>query len=198
MLDYLDDMASALAAADLVVARAGATSIAEITALGLPSVLVPYPYATDDHQTKNAASLVAHGAAVLVADAELDGQRFGDVVAGLLGDAEARATMSAASRELGRPRAAADVAQLARSVACSTRGLTRSPLKTRRISLPDQVYAHFIGAGGAGISGIALVLAERGAVVTGSDLKESRYSRALEDGWRSRSHRSPRREPRHA
>ena len=55
VLDYLDDMGSALAACDLVVARAGATSIAEITALGLPSVLVPYPYATDDHQTKNAA-----------------------------------------------------------------------------------------------------------------------------------------------
>ena len=52
-------------------------------------------------------------------------------------------------------------------------------LTLRRIPLPEQVYAHFIGAGGAGMSGIALVLAERGALVTGSDLKESRYSRAL-------------------
>jgi UDP-N-acetylglucosamine--N-acetylmuramyl-(pentapeptide) pyrophosphoryl-undecaprenol N-acetylglucosamine transferase len=117
VLEYLDDMGSALAAADLVVARAGATSIAEITALGLPSVLVPYPFATDDHQTKNARTLVEHGAAQLVADADLDGERFGNVVVGLLGDEEARATMAAASRVLGRPDAAFRVASLARSVA---------------------------------------------------------------------------------
>ncbi len=117
VLEYLDDMGSALAGCDLVVARAGATSIAEITALGLPSVLIPYPYATDDHQTKNARALVAHGAAEVIADADLDGQRFGDVVVGLLGDTEARATMSAASRALGRPDAASRVAALARSVA---------------------------------------------------------------------------------
>ena len=122
VLEYLDDMASALASADLVVARAGATSIAEITALGLPSVLVPYPYATDDHQTKNAQSLVDHGAAEVVADKDLDGQQFGDMVVALLGDADVRATMSAASRELGRPDAAAQVARLARSAA--TRGRT--------------------------------------------------------------------------
>jgi len=117
VLEYLDDMGSALAACDLVVARAGATSIAEITALGVPSVLVPYPYATDDHQTKNARTLVAHGAAEVIADADLDGQRFGDAVVRLLGDAEVRATMAAASRALGRPDAASRVADLARSAA---------------------------------------------------------------------------------
>lgn len=118
VLDYLDDMGSALAAADLVVARAGATSIAEITALGLPAVLVPYPYATDDHQTKNAATMVAHGAAEMVADNALDEERFGDILVGLLGDAERRATMSDASRTLGRPDAAAQLADLARHAAC--------------------------------------------------------------------------------
>jgi UDP-N-acetylglucosamine--N-acetylmuramyl-(pentapeptide) pyrophosphoryl-undecaprenol N-acetylglucosamine transferase len=117
VLEYLDDMGSALAACDLVVARAGATSIAEITALGLPSILVPYPFATDDHQTKNAQTLVAHGAAEVIADADLDGKRFGDVVVGLLGDEGARATMAAASRALGRPDAAARVADLAREAA---------------------------------------------------------------------------------
>jgi UDP-N-acetylglucosamine--N-acetylmuramyl-(pentapeptide) pyrophosphoryl-undecaprenol N-acetylglucosamine transferase len=117
VLDYVDDMGSALAAADLVIARAGATSIAEITALGLPAVLVPYPFATDDHQTKNAATMVAYGAAELVADAELDGERFGDIVVGLLGDEKRRATMSDASRTLGRPHAAAALAQLARCAA---------------------------------------------------------------------------------
>ena len=114
---YLHDMGSALAAADLIVARAGATSIAEITALGLPAVLVPYPYATDDHQTKNGAAMVAHGAAELVADADIDSARFGDIVVGLLGDPARRATMAAASKGLGRPDAADRVAALARKAA---------------------------------------------------------------------------------
>jgi len=117
VLGYVDEMGSALAAADLVVARAGATSIAEITALGLPAVLVPYPYATDDHQTKNAAAMVEHGAAELVADSDVDGERFGDIVAGLLGDERQRATMSDASRTLGRPRAAAHLVAVARRAA---------------------------------------------------------------------------------
>jgi len=117
VLDYVEDMGPLLAAADLVVARAGATSIAEITALGLPAVLVPYPYATDDHQTKNAATMVAHGAAALVPDAELDEERFGDILVGLLGDPGRRASMAAASRSLGRPDAARRVADLARQAA---------------------------------------------------------------------------------
>ena len=70
VLDYLDGMGDAIAAADLVVSRAGATTIAELTALGAPAVVVPYPYATDDHQTRNAEALVTHGAAVLIPDAE--------------------------------------------------------------------------------------------------------------------------------
>ena len=117
VMGYLDDMGSALAASDLIVARAGATSIAEITALGLPAVLVPYPHATDDHQTKNAAAMVAHGAAELVADSAIDGERFGDTVAGLLRDPARRATMAAASKGLGRPDAADRVAALARQAA---------------------------------------------------------------------------------
>ena len=107
VLDYFEDMGSAIAAADLVVARAGATSIAEITALGAACVLVPYPYATDDHQTKNARAMVEHGAAVVVPDASIDDQRFGDELIALLGDGERRASMAAASRALGRPDAAA-------------------------------------------------------------------------------------------
>lgn len=117
VLGYVDEMGSTLAASDLVVARAGATSIAEISALGLPAVLVPYPYATDDHQTRNAATMVEHGAAELVADADVDGERFGDIVVGLLGDARQRATMSDASRTLGRPNAAALLVAVARRVA---------------------------------------------------------------------------------
>ncbi len=127
VLDYVDDMGSALAAADLVISRAGATSIAEMTALGLPAVLVPYPFATDDHQTKNAATMVAYEAAKLVADDELDGERFGDIVVELLGDDGRRATMSDASLTLGRPYAAAQLAQLARCAA----GLDANPTPDR-------------------------------------------------------------------
>lgn len=117
--EYLADMGGALAAADLIVARAGATSIAEITALGRPAVLVPYPYATDDHQTRNAATLLEHGAADVVADGDLDTSRFGDTVLRLLRDPDARATMSAASRSLAHPDAAARVADLVRHAASS-------------------------------------------------------------------------------
>jgi UDP-N-acetylglucosamine--N-acetylmuramyl-(pentapeptide) pyrophosphoryl-undecaprenol N-acetylglucosamine transferase len=109
-------MGGALAASDLVVARAGATSIAEITALGVPAVLVPYPFATDDHQTRNAATMVEHGAARLVPDALLE-DRLGDELVALLGDAGLRATMSAASRELGRPMATQNVVELCREAA---------------------------------------------------------------------------------
>jgi UDP-N-acetylglucosamine--N-acetylmuramyl-(pentapeptide) pyrophosphoryl-undecaprenol N-acetylglucosamine transferase len=115
--EYLEDMGSALAASDLIVARAGATSIAEITVLGRPAILVPYPYATDDHQTLNAAAMAAAGAAVVVADDELDGSRFDDALLSLLSDAERRANMAAASKALGRPGAAEDVADLTRRVA---------------------------------------------------------------------------------
>jgi len=119
VLDYVDDMGSLLAAADIIVARAGATSIAEITALGKPSVLVPYPYATDDHQTLNAAALVDAGAALVFADAVIDEPEFIDRVTELLADPARRATMSAASAALGRPDAAASVAGCIRTAAAT-------------------------------------------------------------------------------
>lgn len=124
--EYIDDMGSAIAAADLVLARAGATSIAEITALGRPAVLVPYPYATDDHQTKNASTMVAHGAAELVTDAELDTIRFGDVLTQLLGDGSRRATMADASRALGRKDAAERVVRVLREAVGTSPSARRS------------------------------------------------------------------------
>jgi len=117
VLEYLPGMGDAIAAADLVVCRAGATTIAELTALGAAAIVVPYPYATDDHQTKNAATLVAHNAAILIADAELDSDTFAEALIGALGDPGMRANMSAASRALGRPDAAKRVGAIAREVA---------------------------------------------------------------------------------
>jgi len=109
-LDYIDDMGSALAAADLVVSRAGATSIAEITALGRPAIFVPYPYATEDHQTLNASAVAGAGGAIVIPDGELDPENFVETVTSVLLDPGRRANMSAASRSFANPQAAQSVA----------------------------------------------------------------------------------------
>ena len=113
VVDYIDAMGDAIAAADLVIARAGATSIAEITAIGRAAILVPYPYATDDHQTGNARTVADAGGAVLVADEELDSERFPEVVVRLASDAGARDAMARACAELARRDATERVAALA-------------------------------------------------------------------------------------
>jgi UDP-N-acetylglucosamine--N-acetylmuramyl-(pentapeptide) pyrophosphoryl-undecaprenol N-acetylglucosamine transferase len=105
-----EEMLTALAAADLIVGRAGSSTLAEATALGLPIVVVPYPHAAG-HQRANAASLVEAGAARLIDDAAFDAAALLDA-ARLLDDPRAHATMSAAARSLGRPGAAAAVAEL--------------------------------------------------------------------------------------
>ncbi|MEX2503472.1 MAG: undecaprenyldiphospho-muramoylpentapeptide beta-N-acetylglucosaminyltransferase [Egicoccus sp.] len=112
VVDFIDDMAQAYAAADVVVCRAGATSIAELTVLGLPAVLVPYPHATGDHQTLNAEALEQTGAATMVADDDLDGATLVATAEPLLTDAQRYARMATASRAFGRPDAAANVARL--------------------------------------------------------------------------------------
>ncbi len=109
LVPYTDRLAAAMAAADLVVARSGG-SVAELAALGRPAILVPYPYATADHQRKNAQEMVSGGAALLVDDADLDGALLGRLVGELLSDRERLAAMAAASAALGRPDAAQRVA----------------------------------------------------------------------------------------
>jgi UDP-N-acetylglucosamine--N-acetylmuramyl-(pentapeptide) pyrophosphoryl-undecaprenol N-acetylglucosamine transferase len=121
VFDYIEAMGNALAAADLVVCRAGATTIAELTALGKAAVLVPYPYATEDHQTLNAQALVVAGAAVMVADAEIDTPAFGDEIVRLLTRATARAEMERAVSALARPTAAHAVAEAAVEAATERR-----------------------------------------------------------------------------
>jgi len=104
------EMLTALAAADLVVGRAGSSTLAEATAMGLPMVVVPYPHA-GGHQRANAARLVEAGAARLVADEELDAAALLDAAA-ILDDPATHARMAAAARELGRPAAADAVAAI--------------------------------------------------------------------------------------
>lgn len=113
VLDYTDDMPDALAAADLVVARAGASTLAELTAVGRASVLMPYPFHRDEHQTANARCLVRAGAARIVkdeVDAAVNGPALWTAIEPLLADDDARTAMGAAARSIGRGNAAPRIA----------------------------------------------------------------------------------------
>ena len=107
---FLHDVHARMAAADLVVSRAGASTLAELTILGTPMVLVPLPTAADDHQRKNAAALAGVGAAEVIEERNLTGERLAQVLTALAGDGERRRRMAAAARAQGRPDAAARVA----------------------------------------------------------------------------------------
>ena len=117
VMPYIERMGEALAAADAVVSRAGASSIAEIAALAVPSLLVPYPLATEDHQTTNARLLVNAGAAVCIADAEIDGPEFGRELFSLVDDEGRREKMRLAAQGLGQEQSAALVADCVEAAA---------------------------------------------------------------------------------
>jgi UDP-N-acetylglucosamine--N-acetylmuramyl-(pentapeptide) pyrophosphoryl-undecaprenol N-acetylglucosamine transferase len=114
---YITPFADAYAAADLAVARAGG-SVFELLAAGTPSVLVPYPHATADHQTKNADWVERGGAAIVVPDEELDGPRLAREVAALLGSSERLRNMQRAAQALARPDAAEWISQEILMLAC--------------------------------------------------------------------------------
>ena len=108
LLAFIDDMARAYAAADLVICRAGAMTVAELSAAGAPSVLVPFPHAVDDHQTANARFLADAGAAVLLPQDSLTPQHLAELLRGL--DRAKLLEMAAKARALGKPDAARIVA----------------------------------------------------------------------------------------
>jgi UDP-N-acetylglucosamine--N-acetylmuramyl-(pentapeptide) pyrophosphoryl-undecaprenol N-acetylglucosamine transferase len=127
-----EDMTAALAAADLAVGRAGASTLAEAAAFALPMAIVPYPHAAG-HQRLNAAAFVEAGAAVMIEDEAFDADRLVDV-AGLLADPARHAVMSAAAREVARPDAAVAVADLVMAVA-------------RRVALPTEAEIEAVARG---------------------------------------------------
>src|SRR3989442_5602816 len=106
---FSDPMTPAYRAADLVVCRAGAMTIAELCAWGKPSVLVPLPSAAAGHQTFNARALAAAGAAVLLPEEQLAAQRFAQLVRELVGDEQRLASLAARARERGHPDAAREI-----------------------------------------------------------------------------------------
>jgi UDP-N-acetylglucosamine--N-acetylmuramyl-(pentapeptide) pyrophosphoryl-undecaprenol N-acetylglucosamine transferase len=107
---FLERMDLAYAAADVALSRAGAGTVAELAAAGLPSILVPYPHAPGDHQMANARALVRAGGATIVPDSEADVSRIGTIAEELLRDDGRRILMSAGARSLARPSAADDLA----------------------------------------------------------------------------------------
>ena len=115
VVPFIDDMAARYAETDLIICRAGATTVAEIAAAGIASVLVPYPHSVDDHQTINARFLADHGAALLIPQRELTAQRLAEVVAGL--NRDRLVGMAQAARAVGRPEATRAVAQVCMELA---------------------------------------------------------------------------------
>jgi len=106
VMPFLRRIHMAYAAADLVVCRSGAMTLAEIAACGTPAILVPYPHAANDHQTVNASNLVDRGAAAMILDSELSGDRLAKEIAHWLSDKQGLSRMSANARTFTRPDAA--------------------------------------------------------------------------------------------
>ena len=117
VVPFIDDMAAAYGEADLAVCRAGALTLAELTAAGLGALLVPFPYAVDDHQTRNAEALVVAGAAELIKESELDVQQLAQRLTALLADRPGLVAMASAARALAKPDAAQAIANACLEVA---------------------------------------------------------------------------------
>lgn len=111
MLPFIDDMPAAYASAELVLSRAGAMALSEIEAVGLPSVLVPYPHATGDHQTLNARILEKAGAAIVIKEENLRSS-LKETLLKLFDDESARKKMSAAALRLAKPDAAREISKI--------------------------------------------------------------------------------------
>lgn len=109
---YLQEIQYAYAVSHLAICRSGATTIAELTALGLPAIFIPYPYATGRHQYENARVLQARGAALLLVEDNLTGNRLKKSILGLIEDKELLKKMSRQSKKLGNPRATREIVKL--------------------------------------------------------------------------------------
>jgi UDP-N-acetylglucosamine--N-acetylmuramyl-(pentapeptide) pyrophosphoryl-undecaprenol N-acetylglucosamine transferase len=129
--EFISDMSSAYAAADLVVCRAGATTLAELTVCKKPAILVPFPAAADNHQYVNAKSLVDAGAAVMIEERDLTGELLAAEIRAILASAERRERMARAAGRLGSPQAAKEITDvctdLVRHRWGSPLGQTRDP-----------------------------------------------------------------------
>lgn len=109
---FFEDMPRRIAEAQLVICRAGASTVAELSAIGRPSILIPYPHAMDDHQTANAMALAEAGGAILAQEAELTADALAQHISAVVLDPKQAAYMAAQAKAQGRPRAAQELADL--------------------------------------------------------------------------------------
>jgi UDP-N-acetylglucosamine--N-acetylmuramyl-(pentapeptide) pyrophosphoryl-undecaprenol N-acetylglucosamine transferase len=142
VVPFIADMPAALAAADLIIARSGASAVSEICAVGRPSLLIPYPFASGDHQRVNAESLVRAGAAVCLPSTEATAERIAAEITALLGDSARLTRMAQRATKLGRPEAAhaiaLDLLGLA-GLADAARPLARTPPRAGSFEPPLQL-----------------------------------------------------------
>ena len=117
VVEFIDDMPAAFADADLIISRAGASTVGELCAAGRASILIPYPHAADDHQSRNAAALAAAGAAIVVSGSRWTGERMVEEVESLLARPDRLEAMGLAARALARPDAARRAADVLEEVA---------------------------------------------------------------------------------
>ena len=122
VLPFIMDMAQAYRSSDLLICRAGATSIAEITVSGKAAILIPFPYAANDHQTKNALALVKAGAAEMIAETSLDGKKLAEIIEHFYHHPEMIRDMEIQSARLGNEKAASDIVDICMQMA-ATRNL---------------------------------------------------------------------------
>jgi UDP-N-acetylglucosamine--N-acetylmuramyl-(pentapeptide) pyrophosphoryl-undecaprenol N-acetylglucosamine transferase len=132
---FVDDVPGLIASADLVIARSGASSVAEIAAVGRASILVPFPHAADDHQTRNAQALERTGGAVCLAQAAADAPRLAREVLRIFSDPALRVRMAAAARRAGKPEAAERIAR-------DLLGLLEIPLIPRAAASSSKLNGH--------------------------------------------------------
>ena len=105
LVDFIEDMPNAYAWADIIICRAGALTVAEIAATGVASILIPYPYAVDDHQTKNAQHLVAAGAALIIQERDLTIEKLSSYIQDLAENPAKITQMATAAYSLAQPHA---------------------------------------------------------------------------------------------
>jgi UDP-N-acetylglucosamine--N-acetylmuramyl-(pentapeptide) pyrophosphoryl-undecaprenol N-acetylglucosamine transferase len=110
---FIADMPAAFARADILLCRSGASTVAEVAAAGKPAIFVPFPFATDDHQKRNAQALATKGAALLIPESELTTERLTNEVSSMISGERRLAEMSAAARALSHPQAAEEIAAIA-------------------------------------------------------------------------------------
>ena len=180
---FFANLPEEMAKAHLVIGRAGASTVAELTVMGRPSILVPLPHSIDNDQLQNATRLAESGGAWCIEQKELTPERLANALGRLLGSPQQLAEAAAAAKRQGRPDAVARLADLVeelvgrggenrvRLAAAGTGPITR---EIQPMQMPGEMGpVHILGIGGIGMSAIAEILHAKGYTVQGSDQKDS-------------------------